>query len=90
MQDNKKAVIVHPCSRLAGEIKLQGSKNSVLPIMAASLLLKGRTILENCPDIADVHIMAELLKMCGCRVEYSNHVITIDASDASNGILDNE
>ena len=34
MQDNKKAVIVHPCSRLAGEIKLQGSKNSVLPIMA--------------------------------------------------------
>lgn len=90
MQDNKNAVIVYPCNRLVGEIKLQGAKNSVLPIMAASLLKSGRTILENCPDIADVHIMAELLRICGCSVEYSGHVMTIDATDAANGILDNE
>lgn len=90
MQDNKNAVVVYPCSRLAGEIKLQGAKNSVLPIMAASLLKRGRTVLENCPDIADVHIMADLLRMCGCNVKYLDHVMDIDATDANNGILDNE
>lgn len=90
MQDNENAVVVYPCSRLAGEIELQGSKNSVLPIMAAALLKKGITVLENCPDIADVHAMAGLLKLCGCRVEYTDHVMRIDASGASNGILDSE
>ena len=90
MQDNKNAVVVYPCSRLAGEIELQGSKNSVLPIMAAALLKNGITVLRNCPDIADVHVMADLLRLCGCKVDYSEHVMTIDASGASNGVLDSE
>ena len=90
MQDNENAVVVYPCSRLSGEIRLQGSKNSVLPIMAAALLKAGVTVLENCPDIADVHAMSGLLKKCGCRVEYNEHVMRIDASAAANGILDDE
>lgn len=90
MQYNKNAVVVYPCSRLSGEIRLQGSKNSVLPIMAAALLKCGVTVLKNCPDIADVHAMSELLQKCGCRVEYSEHMMRIDASDALNGILDDE
>ena len=90
MQDNENAVVVYPCSRLSGEIRLQGSKNSVLPIMAAALLKAGVTVLENCPDIADVHAMSGLLKKCGCRVEYNEHVMRIDASAADNGILDDE
>ena len=82
MQDNENAVVVYPCSRLSGEIRLQGSKNSVLPIMAAALLKAGVTVLQNCPDIADVHAMSGLLKKCGCRVEYNEHVMRIDASAA--------
>jgi UDP-N-acetylglucosamine enolpyruvyl transferase len=35
MQSNENAVVVYPCGRLSGEIRLQGAKNSVLPIMAA-------------------------------------------------------
>ena len=90
MQSNENAVVVYPCGRLSGEIRLQGAKNSVLPIMAASLLNRGTSVLHNCPEIADVYIMAELLKICGCRVSFENHTMTIDAADADNGVLSGE
>ena len=90
MQDNENAVVVYPCSRLSGEIKLQGSKNSVLPIMAAALLKAGVTVLENCPDIADVHAMSGLLKKCGCRVEYNEHVMRIDAYATARRVCNRE
>lgn len=90
MQSNENAVVVYPCGRLSGEIRLQGAKNSVLPVMAAALLNKGISVLYNCPEIADVYIMAELLKICGCSVEFHSHTMTIDASDAENGILSGE
>ena len=70
MQGNENAVVVYPCSRLSGEIRLQGAKNSVLPVMAAALLNKGISVFKNCPEIADVYIMAELLKICGCKVVF--------------------
>ena len=44
---------------MRGEIKVQGSKNAVLPIMAASLLHKGVSVIENVPYIDDVHSMRE-------------------------------
>lgn len=54
--------------KLEGSIYLQGSKNAVLPIMAATLLTEGITILENCPRIADVFQMQEILLGMGCKV----------------------
>ena len=90
MQGNENAVVVYPCSRLSGEIRLQGAKNSVLPVMAAALLNKGISVFKNCPEIADVYIMAELLKICGCKVVFEKHTMLVDASDAENGVLDSE
>lgn len=87
MQSEKDAMVVYPCSRLAGEISLQGAKNSVLPIMAAAVANRGVTVLYNCPEIADVYTMAALLKECGCRVDFKNHVMTIDAKNADNGMF---
>ena len=87
MQSEKNAMVVYPCSRLAGEISLQGAKNSVLPIMAAAVANRGVTVLHNCPEIADVYTMAALLKECGCVVDFKNHVMTIDAKNADNGLL---
>ena len=42
---------------LEGEVKVQGSKNAALPMMAAAVLHEGRTVLHNCPRIADVFEM---------------------------------
>jgi len=57
-------------ARLAGEVRLAGAKNSVLKLMAAALLAHGVTVLHQVPDIADVAIMAELLRRLGCTVEH--------------------
>jgi UDP-N-acetylglucosamine 1-carboxyvinyltransferase len=57
-------------ARLSGEVRVTGAKNSVLKLMAASLLAPGRTTLRDAPDILDVEIMAELLRRLGCTVEH--------------------
>ena len=58
-------------ARLVGEVSISGAKNSVLKLMAASLLAAGKTTIRNVPDIADVDIMADLLTRLGCTVERS-------------------
>lgn len=54
--------------KLEGSICLQGSKNAALPILAATLLVEGVSVLENCPQIADVLEMLEILRGMGCEV----------------------
>jgi len=55
-------------ARLAGEVRITGAKNSVLKLMAASLLAEGTSRLTAVPDILDVAIMGELLRRLGCTV----------------------
>jgi UDP-N-acetylglucosamine 1-carboxyvinyltransferase len=64
--------------RLQGEVTVTGAKNSVLKLMAASLLAVGTTTIRNVPDIADVDIMADLLTRLGCTVKHNGSVVTID------------
>ena len=73
------AIHIHGGSPLHGEVKIQGSKNAVLPIMAATVLVKGTCIIQNCPDISDVRYMMKLLKCIGCTVCREEHDIVIDA-----------
>ena len=56
-------------SRLVGEVRVTGAKNSVLKLMAAALLARGTTTLTEVPDILDVEIMGELLRRLGCTSE---------------------
>jgi UDP-N-acetylglucosamine 1-carboxyvinyltransferase len=63
---------------LKGEVSVTGAKNSVLKLMAASLLAVGKTTITNVPDIADVDIMADLLTRLGCVVTKSGDTVTID------------
>lgn len=57
---------------LKGEVEVSGAKNSVLKLMAASLLAVGETTISNVPDIADVDIMADLLTRLGCTIRLNN------------------
>ncbi len=68
--------------RLQGEVTVTGAKNSVLKLMAASLLAVGTTTIRNVPDIADVDIMADLLTRLGCTVKHDGSVVTIDVPAA--------
>lgn len=64
-------------ARLNGSVRVDGAKNSVLKLMSAALLAEGTTVLRNCPDIADVSYMAEVLRGLGCEVELDRGTVTI-------------
>ncbi|MDQ3611333.1 MAG: UDP-N-acetylglucosamine 1-carboxyvinyltransferase [Actinomycetota bacterium] len=64
-------------ARLAGSVSVSGAKNSVLKLMAASLLAEGTTVLTNVPDIQDVTVMGEVLRRLGCDVVRGDARVTI-------------
>lgn len=66
---------------LSGQLHVHGSKNAALPIIAASLLHHGVTVIRGCPDILDVRYMIEILRSIGCEVLYEGDVLQIDASE---------
>jgi len=55
-------------NRLKGDVTISGSKNAALPILAATLLSEGQTVLRNVPDITDIAAMIELLRGLGCEI----------------------
>jgi UDP-N-acetylglucosamine 1-carboxyvinyltransferase len=69
---------------LSGSLEVCGAKNSVLKLMAASVLIEGTTVLTNVAHIADVEIMSEVLRTLGVKVDWSApHELTLDAHDIS-------
>ncbi|MDE6688062.1 MAG: UDP-N-acetylglucosamine 1-carboxyvinyltransferase [Lachnospiraceae bacterium] len=75
---------------LHGHIRIQGSKNAALPILAATVLVPGTTVLSNCPDIRDVDLMKKLLESMGCRIQSCRGRMEIDASGISQCHLQKE
>lgn len=65
---------------MTGEVRVQGSKNGALPLMTATVLIQGKTVLHNCPRITDIEAMADLLRTIGCKVAFDKNTITIDAT----------
>lgn len=63
---------------LKGEIKVSGAKNSVLKLMAASLLADSPCVIENAPMISDVFIMAEVLRHLGAKVNFIENKVEIE------------
>lgn len=70
-------------SSLRGDVYIHGAKNSVLKLMAVTLLAPGKSTIHNVPDIADVAMMAELLETLGCKVvrDLSSQSVTIDVPE---------
>ena len=54
---------------LSGSLAVHGAKNSVLPILAACLLIPGQCVLHNCPDLSDVSATLDILRLLGCRAD---------------------
>lgn len=68
--------------RLAGRVMLQSAKNSVLPLLAASILTEKRVTIREAPAIADVACMAQILRELGAKVTFSGGDVIIDSADA--------
>ncbi len=65
---------------LRGEVGISGSKNAALPIMAATILAKGTSIIHNVPHLKDIEAMISVLEFMGARVTFDKDVLAIDAS----------
>ncbi|MDD3173687.1 MAG: UDP-N-acetylglucosamine 1-carboxyvinyltransferase [Herbinix sp.] len=68
--------------QLKGELKIQGSKNAALPVIAATILNKGISRLKNCPKILDVIHMVNILEELGCRTSWDQNTLIVDSSSA--------
>lgn len=73
-------LIVEGGKKLQGEIDIQGAKNSALPILAATLLCKGESVLHCCPLISDISTATDILRYLGCSAYIRDHTIVVDSS----------
>lgn len=76
-------IVINGLRELKGEIDVQGSKNSTLPILAATVLVKGVSVIHNCPDLSDVRAAVSILEHLGCMVKRENNTLTVDSSEIS-------
>ncbi len=72
---------VHGGKKLKGKLKIQGAKNAVLPIMAASILGGGTSRLVNCPQLSDINASVDILRHLGCKVSCRDNEIIIDSDN---------
>lgn len=77
------AIQIYGGNCLKGQVKIQGSKNAALPILAATLLINGVCTIENCPMISDVYHMLRLMESLCCTIERDGHTVRVDASAVS-------
>ena len=78
-------IVIEGGQPLEGSVRISGAKNAVLPILAATLLTRGRNIIDGVPKVRDVATMIQLLKDLGAEVESNrNEKIVLDTSNANN------
>lgn len=74
-------IIVRGGQRLSGSVKVEGAKNAVLPVIAATLLASdGKSVIRDVPTLSDVYTINEVLRSLNAVVEFENNTITVDAS----------
>ena len=76
----QRRLIIRGGRRIEGEIRVQGAKNSALPLLAATVLCKGQTELYNCPRLSDCDAACRILTALGCTCRRENNVVCTDAS----------
>ena len=81
------AIHVHGGVSLQGSVRIHGSKNAALPILAATILTKDESIISNCPRILDVYQMLQLLNALGCRVCWEGNGIRVDAGEVTQSMM---
>lgn len=74
--------------KLGGEVTVHGAKNSALPMLASTLLVKGESVIHNCPDLSDVRATLNILKSLGCKVKRENDTVCVDATNADKNTID--
>lgn len=73
-------IIIKGGNRLCGRVAVHGAKNSVLPIMAATVICNGVNVIHNCPEISDVETSIKILTHLGCVCSRQGSTVTVDST----------
>ena len=83
-------IIVNGGKKLSGSITVQGAKNSVLPILAGTVLCNGECVINNCPNLSDVETSVKILNCLGCICQKQNNAVSVNSENVnSNEIPEN-
>ena len=73
-------IVIDGKRKLFGELEVQGAKNSVLPVLAATILCEKECVIHNCPKISDVETSLKILKDLGVKCKAEGNTVTVDSS----------
>ena len=79
-------IIIEGQKALSGNVRISGAKNAVLPLMAATLMVNGKSRITRVPDLRDVRTMIRLMEIVGADCEYSNGTLIVDGSKVDNPV----
>lgn len=77
-------------SPLCGEVPIQGAKNSVLPILAATIVAAGQVELRRCPHLRDVEASVQILRSLGCSAHWEGENLLVDTTHLSGCAIPEE
>ena len=83
-------IIIEGGAVLGGEIGVQGAKNSVLPVLAATVLATDQCVVHNCPDISDVETSLKILATLGCRCFKDGNDVVVDPKEINENYIPDE
>ncbi len=77
-------ILIKGGNRLTGKISVQGAKNSVLPVLAATVLCGDRCVIHNCPTLSDVETSVKIIRNLGCGCEKTGNTVTVDSREITS------
>src|SRR4051812_15657671 len=77
-------ILIHGSRPLSGSVKISGSKNSALPILAATLLTREECVIRRVPDLSDTHYMLQILSHLGAEVERASGTVCVTADKVNS------
>ncbi len=80
-------LVIEGGKRLEGTVSVSGAKNASLPILAATVLTKEKSVVKNVPEVADIFTMVKILKTMGAKVSFEKNVVQVDPSGIKNPVL---
>lgn len=82
-----KKISIRGNTTLSGSVRIQGSKNAVLPILAASILAEDDCVIENCPRLSDVTNTVNILKYIGHNTNFCGNTLIVHNNNEFKGIV---
>lgn len=79
--------VIEGGNRLHGNVRVQGAKNSALPVLAAVVAVGRPCVIHNCPDLTDINSTIKILRSLGCEVHRSGDSISVDSSAVTSNVI---